>query len=53
VIEPKGPSKTLSDVKLATLTWVDWLNHRRLHRACGDIPPVEFEANYMAELSPK
>ena len=24
-----------------------------LHGACGDIPPVEFEVNYMTELSPK
>ena len=51
MIEPKGPWKTVSDVELATLTWVDWFNHRRLHGACGDIPPVELEANYMAELS--
>jgi len=43
----------LSDVELATLTWVDWFNHRRLHGACGDLPPVEFEANYLAELSPQ
>jgi len=53
MIEPKGPWKTVSDVEPATLTWVDWFNHRRLHGACGDIPPVEFEANYLAELSPK
>ena len=53
MIEPRGPWKTVSDVELATLTWVDWFNHRRLHGACGDIPPVEFEANYLAELSSK
>jgi len=23
--------------------WVDWFNHRRLHGACGDIPPVARE----------
>jgi putative transposase len=53
MIEPRGPWKTVSDVELATLTWVDWFNHRRLHGACGDIPPVEFEENYLAELSPQ
>lgn len=38
-----GPWRTAEDVELATLAWVDWWNHRRLHGACGDIPPVEFE----------
>ncbi len=51
MIEPNRPFRKCTDVELATLTWVDWFNHRRLHGACGDIPPVEFEANYLAELS--
>ena len=38
--------RTLADVELATAEWVDWWNHRRLHSACGDIPPAEFEAAY-------
>jgi putative transposase len=29
-----------------TLSWIDWFNHRRLHGACGDVPPAEFEATY-------
>lgn len=49
LINKDGPWKTRSDVELATLTWVDWFNHRRLHGACGDIPPVEFEANHLSE----
>jgi putative transposase len=32
-----------------TAKWVDWWNNRRLHGACGDIPPAEFEANYYRE----
>jgi putative transposase len=29
-----------------TLAYVDWYNTRRLHGACGDVPPAEFEAAY-------
>jgi len=36
----------VEEVELATAGWVDWWNHRRLHSACGDIPPAEFEAAY-------
>ena len=39
-----GPWRTIDDVELATLSWVDWWNTRRLHGACGGIPPAEFEA---------
>ena len=38
--------RTVEEVELATAGWVDWWNHRRLHSACGDIPPAEFEAAY-------
>jgi putative transposase len=43
LIWQRGPWRTADDVELATLAWVDWWNHRRLHGACGDIPPAEFE----------
>jgi putative transposase len=49
LIRRKGPWKTLEDVELATLAWVDWYNNRRLHGACGDIPPAEFEDTYYRE----
>jgi transposase InsO family protein len=32
VICPRAPWKGLDDVELAVLEWVDWHNHRRLHR---------------------
>jgi putative transposase len=41
LINRRGPWKTLDQVELATLEWVDWYNHRRLHSAW--LPPVEFE----------
>jgi transposase InsO family protein len=35
-------------VELATARWVAWWNRERLHGACGDVPPAEFEAAYWA-----
>ena len=46
LIRRGGPWRSVEDVELATLTWVDWYNHHRLHSACGHIPPAEFETNY-------
>lgn len=46
VVRGRGPWRTLDDVEIATLEWVDWYNNRRLHTALGDIPPAEHEANY-------
>jgi putative transposase len=37
-----------TSLELATLSWVHWFNHDRLHSHCGDIPPVEFEAAHYA-----
>ena len=37
-----------ADVELATLGWVHWHNHQRLHTYLGDVPPAEFEAAYAA-----
>jgi len=46
LIKPRGPWRTLGHVEIATLEWVDWFNHRRLHGHCGDMPPAELEALY-------
>jgi putative transposase len=43
LINMQGPWKSIEGVELATLEWVDWYNHRRLHGACERLPPVEFE----------
>jgi len=50
LIHRRGPWRNPDDVELGTLGWVDWYNNRRLHGACGDIPPAEFEANYYRQL---
>jgi putative transposase len=43
--------KNLEAVELATLTWVDWFNRRRLLEPIGYIPPVEAEAAYDRRLT--
>ena len=35
--------RSRAQLELATVEWVGWFNHERLHEALGDIPPVEFE----------
>ena len=42
-INRECPWRTLVEVELATLEWVDWCSHTRLHSALGGRPPVEFE----------
>ena len=46
LINRHGPWRSVDAVELATAEWVHFWNTRRLHGACGDIPPVEFEAAY-------
>jgi putative transposase len=46
LIRRRGPWRGLDDLELATLEWVDWYNHRRLHGALDHVPPVEYEAAY-------
>jgi len=51
VIHRKGPWRHLEAVELATLTWVDWFNTRRLLEPIGYVPPAEYEANYYQQLA--
>jgi putative transposase len=55
LIRMRGRWKTLEQVELATLEWVDWYNHRRLHSACENVPPVEYEERFTcaAALRPR
>ncbi len=50
LIRAQGPWRTVDQVELATAAWVAWWNAERLHSACGDIPPAEFEAAYHHQL---
>jgi putative transposase len=38
----------VDELELATLSWVHWFNHQRLHGHCNDTPPAEFEAAFYA-----
>ena len=49
VIHRRGPWRSFEAVEFATLTWVDWFNHRRLLEPIGNIPPAEAEQRYFAE----
>jgi putative transposase len=46
-----GPWRSVEQVELATARWVEFWNNRRLHSACGDVPPAEFEAAYHSRLA--
>jgi putative transposase len=46
LINPHGPWRTVEEVELGTARWVHFWNTRRLHSACGDVPPAEYEAAY-------
>jgi putative transposase len=44
LIRHRGPWRGLDDVEHATLDYVDWFNHRRLHGELAMLPPSEFES---------
>jgi len=46
LIKRRGPWRSVEQVELATLEWVDWWNHRRLHTALGGRSPAEYETAY-------
>ena len=56
LIYPKGPWTGLDDVEFATMGYIDWFNHRRLHGEITDdtsyVTPAEFEAVYYRQTAP-
>ena len=51
LINRHGPWRSVEAVELATARWVHFWNTDRLHSACGDVPPAEFEAAYHQRLA--
>jgi len=47
LISREGPWQGAADVTVATAEWVSWYNNERLHSACGDIPPAEYEKDWL------
>jgi putative transposase len=52
LIRQRAPWRAVEQVEIATLEWVDWYNHRRLHSAAGDIPPAELEEAHYRQHRP-
>jgi putative transposase len=48
-----GPFRTVDELELATLSWVDWFNHDRLHGELGYLTPVEFERTTNPQPQPQ
>ena len=46
LVQRHGPWRSLDELELATLEYIDWFNHPRLHSACDYRPPAEYEASY-------
>lgn len=46
LIRQQGPWRGIEAVELATLSWVDWFNNRRIMESIGNVPPAELEAEY-------
>lgn len=52
LINPNRPWKTVDQVEIATLHYVDWFNNTRLNEENGDIPPVELEQAHYRQHRP-
>ena len=53
LIYRRGPWKGLDDVEFATMTYVDWFNHRPLHTRIADegyTTPADHEARYFTQI---
>ena len=49
LVRNQGPWRDVDQLELATLEWVSWFNHTRLHSSLGDIPPIEYEEAHYAQ----
>jgi putative transposase len=47
LINCEGPWEDAGQVAVATAEWVSWYNDDRLHSACGNIPPREYEDSWL------
>ena len=47
LIHREGPWQDAGDVTVATAEWVSWYNAERLHSACGNVPPEEYEKTWL------
>ncbi len=52
LIRHRGPWHSVALAEAATAWWVGWFNNRRLYRPLGDIPPAEYEQNWLEGQQP-
>jgi putative transposase len=52
LIRHRGPWHSAVLVEAATAWWVGWFSNRRLYRPLGDIPPAEYEQNWLEGQQP-
>ena len=52
LINREGPWQDAGDVTVATAEWVSWYNNERLHSACGNVPPAEYENTWLMNRDP-
>jgi transposase InsO family protein len=48
---PGSWAGTVDELELATCSWVDWFNTKRLHSSLGYVPPVEFETEHYRSIA--
>jgi putative transposase len=48
LINLEGPWQDAGQVTVATAEWVAWYNEDRLHSACGNQPPAEYENAWLS-----
>jgi putative transposase len=50
LVRNRGPWRSINDLEIAVVEYIDWFNHRRLHGEIGLVPPVEYEqAQYASQ----
>ncbi len=53
LVRNRGPWRSITDLEIAVVEYIDWFNHRRLHGEIGHVPPVEYEqAHYASQNNP-
>jgi putative transposase len=47
LIDREGPWEDAGHVTVETAEWVHWYNNERLHSTCGNVPPAEYENDWL------
>ena len=50
LIDQFGPWRTINELINETTSWTGFYNHERLHESLKDVPPVEYELDWLARI---